>query len=117
MLQINTDAPRNISGLTGGPEGRCLIVINVGSQPVTLLNENASSSASNRLSLDNNLTISAKQAAFLRYDGTAARWQAIAHGAGAAATKSQQQAGADNTAAVCRRTSRIMTVRQRHGAI
>ncbi len=52
-----------------------------------------------RLSLDNNLTISAKQAAFLRYDGTAARWQAIARGAGAAATKSQQQAGADNTAA------------------
>jgi hypothetical protein len=44
--------------------------------------------------------MSAKQAAILRYDGTAARWQVIARGAGAAATKSQQQAGADNTVAV-----------------
>ncbi|HEU4805099.1 MAG TPA: DUF2793 domain-containing protein, partial [Nitrobacter sp.] len=77
MLQISSNAARNLSGLAGGTEGRCLIVINVGSQPITLLNENASSSASNRLSLDNNLTMSAKQAAILRYDGTAARWQAI----------------------------------------
>lgn len=45
------------------------------------------SSASNRFSLDNDLTISAKQAAILRYDGTAARWQAIAGGmAGAGAS-------------------------------
>jgi hypothetical protein len=83
VLQINTDAPRNISGLAGGAEGRCLTVINVGSQPVTLLDESASSSASNRLTLGTDLAISAKQAAILRYDGTAARWQAIA-GAGTA---------------------------------
>jgi hypothetical protein len=48
----------------------------------TLLNESTSSSASNRLTLGGNLTISAKQAAILRYDGTVARWQAIAGGAG-----------------------------------
>src|SRR5690606_1450792 len=62
-------------------EGRCLIVINVGSQPVTLLNDSALSSASNRFSLNDSFVISAKQAAILRYDGTAARWQAIAGGA------------------------------------
>jgi hypothetical protein len=83
VLQINADAPRNVSGLAGGTEGRCLTVINVGSEPVTLLNESASSSASNRFSLASNLTISAKQAAILRYDGTAARWQAVAGGAAA----------------------------------
>jgi hypothetical protein len=82
VLQISTDAPRRISGLAGGAEGRCLIVINVGGQPVTLLNESASSSAANRLTLNADLTISAKQAAILRYDGTAARWQAIASGTG-----------------------------------
>lgn len=82
VLQISSNAPRDVSGLAGGAEGRCLIVINVGSQPITLLNESASSSASNRLSLDNNLTMSAKQAAILRYDGTAARWQLIAGGVG-----------------------------------
>jgi hypothetical protein len=86
VLQISSNAARSVSGLAGGAEGRCLTVINVGSQPVTLLNENASSSASNRLTLGADLTISAKQAAILRYDGTAARWQAIA-GAGTAIGK------------------------------
>jgi hypothetical protein len=82
VLQISTDAARNVSGFASGAEGRCLTVINVGSEPVTLLNESASSSASNRMALGGNLTISAKQAAILRYDGTAVRWQAIASGAG-----------------------------------
>jgi hypothetical protein len=81
VLQISTDTARKVSGFASGAEGRCLTVINVGSQPVTLLDESASSSASNRFSLAGNLTIGAKQAAILRYDGTAARWQAIAGGA------------------------------------
>lgn len=89
VVQISADAPRNISGLAGGAEGRCLTIINVGSQPVTLLNESTSSSASSRLSLGGSMTIAAKQAAILRYDGTAARWQAIAGGtAGAGASGS-----------------------------
>ncbi|GAB1716614.1 MAG: hypothetical protein NTAFB05_16560 [Nitrobacter sp.] len=100
VLQIKANAARNISGLAGGAEGRCLAIINVGSQPVTLLDESTSSSASNRLTLGGDLTIAAKQAAILRYDGTAARWQVIGGGARAVATKSQQQAGADNTSAV-----------------
>lgn len=83
VLQINANAARNISGLASGAEGRCLAIINVGSQPVTLLDESTSSSASNRFSFGGNLTIAAKRAAILRYDGTAARWQAIAGGAGA----------------------------------
>ncbi len=78
VLQINTDAARSISGLAGGAEGRCVTIINVGSQPLTLLNESTSSSASNRFTLSGSLTIAAKQAAILRYDGTAARWQAMA---------------------------------------
>ena len=85
-MQLSADAARNISGFAGGAEGRCVIVINVGSQPVTLLNESASSAASNRFSLAGNLTVSPQQAAILRYDGTAARWQAIAGGAGGAGT-------------------------------
>ncbi len=42
VLQISSNAARNVSGLAGGAEGRCLIVIHVGNQPVTLLNESAS---------------------------------------------------------------------------
>jgi hypothetical protein len=78
VLQLSSDALRSISGLAGGAEGRLVCVINVGSQPVTLLDESASSSAANRFTLGGDLVISAKQAAMLRYDGTAARWQALA---------------------------------------
>lgn len=80
VLQIYTDAARNVSGIAGGAEGRCIVIINVGSYPVTLLNESASSSAANRFTLGGNMVIAAKQAAILRYDGTATRWQAIAGG-------------------------------------
>jgi hypothetical protein len=77
VLQLSSDASRSISGLAGGAEGRLVSVINVGSQPVNLLDESASSAAANRFTLGGDLVISAKQAAMLRYDGTAARWQAV----------------------------------------
>jgi hypothetical protein len=85
VLQISADAARSLSGLDGGAEGRCVVIINVGSQPLALIDEGAASVAANRFSLGRNLTIGAKQAAILRYDGTAARWQAIAGGAGGSA--------------------------------
>ena len=78
VLQLSSDAARSISGLAGGAEGRAVFIINVGSQPITLSDESASSTAANRFSLGGDLVISAKQAAMLRYDGTAARWQTIA---------------------------------------
>jgi hypothetical protein len=78
VLQLSTDAARSVSGLGAGADGRVLCVINVGSQPLTLLDESASSGAANRFTLAGNLTLSGKQSVLLRYDGTAARWQAIA---------------------------------------
>jgi Protein of unknown function (DUF2793) len=78
VLQLSSDASRSISGLAGGAEGRAVFIINVGSQPITLSDESASSTAANRFTLGGDLVISAKQAAMLRYDGTAARWQTIA---------------------------------------
>jgi hypothetical protein len=78
VLQLSSDASRSISGLAGGAEGRIVSIINVGGQPITLLDESASSAAANRFALGGDVAISAKQAAMLRYDGTAARWQTIA---------------------------------------
>ncbi|WP_375411221.1 DUF2793 domain-containing protein [uncultured Bradyrhizobium sp.] len=78
VLQVSSDASRSISGLAGGAEGRIISVINVGGQPVALLDESAASTAANRFTLGGDLVISAKQAAMLRYDGTAARWQTMA---------------------------------------
>jgi hypothetical protein len=82
VMQLSSDASRNITGLAGGAEGRLVSLINVGSKPIVLLDESTSSTAANRFTLGGNLTIPARQAAMLRYDGTAARWQAISAATG-----------------------------------
>jgi hypothetical protein len=82
VLQLSSDASRNITGLAGGAEGRVISLINIGSQPIVLSDESASSSAANRFALGANLTIAAKQAAMLRYDGAATRWRLLAGATG-----------------------------------
>jgi hypothetical protein len=82
VLQLSSDASRNITGLAGGAEGRVVSLINIGSQPIVLADESASSSAANRFTLGAGLTVAAKQAAMLRYDGTAARWRLVAGATG-----------------------------------
>uniref|UniRef100_Q07QB5 DUF2793 domain-containing protein n=1 Tax=Rhodopseudomonas palustris (strain BisA53) TaxID=316055 RepID=Q07QB5_RHOP5 len=83
VLQLSADAARSISGLAGGAEGRVVVLINVGSQPITLLDNSGASAAANRFAVGGPLAIAGQQAAILRYDGAAARWRAIAGGAGA----------------------------------
>ncbi|MGP9811906.1 DUF2793 domain-containing protein [Rhodopseudomonas sp. NSM] len=80
VLQISATAARSITGLAGGAEGRVLTLINVGGHPVTLRDDSAASAAANRFALGGNIAIPGKQAALLRYDGSAARWLAIAAG-------------------------------------
>jgi hypothetical protein len=78
VLQLSSDAARTVSGLAGGAEGRVVSLLNIGSQPIVFSDESTSSSAANRFALGANLAVAAKQAAMLRYDGTAARWRLIA---------------------------------------
>ena len=78
VLQLSSDASRTVTGLAGGAEGRLVSLINIGGQPIVLADESTSSSAANRFALGAGLTVAAKQAAMLRYDGTAARWRLIA---------------------------------------
>jgi hypothetical protein len=82
VLQLTSDASRTISGLAGGAEGRVVSVVNIGSQPIALTDESTSSSAANRFTLGGTLTIAAKQAAMLRYDGTASRWRLMSGATG-----------------------------------
>ena len=82
VLQLSSDASRTVTGLAGGAEGRVVCLVNIGSQPIVLPDESASSSAANRFALGANLTVAAKQAAMLRYDGTATRWRLIAGATG-----------------------------------
>ncbi len=82
VLQVSSDIARTVTGLAGGAEGRVLCLVNIGSQPIALSDESTSSSAANRFTLGANLTVAAKQAAMLRYDGTATRWRLIAGATG-----------------------------------
>jgi len=82
VLQLSSDASRTITGLAGGAEGRIVSLINIGGQPVALADESASSTAANRFTLGGTLTVAAKQAALLRYDGTAARWRLMSGATG-----------------------------------
>ena len=78
VLKLNAASACQISGLGGGVDGRILVVLNSGSQTITLADESALSSSANRFSLSAPISLSAKQAALLRYDETAARWFALA---------------------------------------
>lgn len=89
VLQLSADAARSVSGLAGGSEGRIASLINVGGQPITLLDDSAASAAANRFAFGGNLTLMAKQGALLRYNGTAARWQSISGGASIRADSAQ----------------------------
>jgi hypothetical protein len=82
VMQLASDTSRTISGLAGGAEGRVVSILNIGGQPVVLADESTSSTAANRFTLGGNLTISPKQAAILRYDGTAARWRLMSGATG-----------------------------------
>lgn len=78
IVNLSSDAARNVSGLAGGAEGRVVSLLNTGNQIITLLDESASSTAANRFTLGADLAVGGKQAVMLRYDGTAARWYALA---------------------------------------
>lgn len=79
-LRLNTDASRNITGIAGGADGRFLTLVNVGSNPIVLTNQDASSSAANRFLLKSDTTLAADQSITLRYDNTTARWRPLSGG-------------------------------------
>lgn len=85
-LRLSTDASRDLTGLTGGSDGRLMIVHNVGSNALVLKNESASSTAANRFALGGaDVTLAANQSVTLQYDSTSSRWRSVA-GAGASSS-------------------------------
>jgi len=79
VLRLSTDASRNITSIAGGAPGRLLVIHNAGSNALVLKDDDgATGTAANRLALANDVTLAADQVAVLQYDGTTARWRAIA---------------------------------------
>lgn len=76
VLRLTTDASRNITGITTGSDGRVLLIMNVGSFNIVLMDD-VTSTAANRFQLTGNLTLPADAGAFLWYDSTSSRWRCI----------------------------------------
>ena len=76
-LRLSTDASRDITGLTGGADGRIIIIANIGSYPIVLINSSVSSSAANRFLLFSDTTINSNQDVIMQYDSTSSRWRLI----------------------------------------
>lgn len=77
VIRVSTDASRNLTGLTGGAANRLIILQNVGSFPLVLVDD-ATSTAANRFQLSANVTVGAEQNAVLQYDATSSRWRMLA---------------------------------------
>lgn len=76
VIRFSTDASRNITGLTGGADGRIIVLHNVGAQNAVLKDE-TTSTAANRFALTGDITIPADGVVALQYDGTTTRWRSV----------------------------------------
>lgn len=83
-LRLSSDASRNITGLTGGADGRVMMIVNTGSNAIVLKDGSASSTAANRFDFGADVTLASKNAAIIQYDTTDSRWKLLAATAGAA---------------------------------
>jgi len=79
-FRISTDAARNITGLTGGVDGKILVIRNIGAFTITFTHEDAASTAANRVTASTAASISllANGCLILQYDATASRWFDVA---------------------------------------
>lgn len=83
VLRLSSNAARTITGLTGGSDGRIIVIYNVGSFPITLSDESASSSAANRFAFSDSITIDTDQSVTIQYDSTSSRWRELSSSLGA----------------------------------
>ena len=74
-IRVSTDASRDLTGLTGGADGRVIVLHNVGAQNLVLKDESASSSAANRFALSGDRTLAGDSSCILQYDSTSSRWR------------------------------------------
>lgn len=78
FLRVAADAPRVITGLAGGADGRIVWLSNIGGYPISLAHAFTGSAAANRFDLGGaNYELAAGNGLGLWYDATAARWRPL----------------------------------------
>lgn len=78
-MRISSNAAINITGLTGGADGREVILSNIGAFSITLTHD-ATSTAANRFYCPNNASYILRKngSALIWYDATSQRWRVVA---------------------------------------
>jgi len=77
-IRATASASVNLTGLQGGSDGRILtLYLTNASSPITLLNENSSSSAANRFRFGADISLLANQGVVLQYDSSDQRWRVL----------------------------------------
>lgn len=77
VLRLTSSANVNITGLTGGADGRFLTIYNIGTFNITLKNESGSSTAANRFTSSGDVVLRGGECVNLSYDATSSRWRII----------------------------------------
>jgi hypothetical protein len=70
-------AIRSITGLAGGADGRIIIIFNIGSFIIYLIDASSSSAAANRFEFERTKVVAPGNGVILQYDATISRWRAI----------------------------------------
>jgi hypothetical protein len=83
-LSTNSGTQRNITGIAGGADGRILLIHNLGSGAIGLL-DNTTSTAANRFAIAGGAILPADGSILLQYDSTSSRWRAVGRATAAAA--------------------------------
>lgn len=73
-IRVSSDAARNITGLSGGAEGREIRLTNIGSFTITLTDADTDSDAANRFLFGADFELLAGKSVNLFYDDTLDRW-------------------------------------------
>lgn len=76
-IRINCTANSDLTGITGGADGRILILHNVGTANVRLRND-VTSTTTNRFLMAGDIELAPNDSAVFRYDSTSSRWRLIA---------------------------------------
>ncbi len=77
VLRLSSDASRNITGFKFMPDGRPRVILNVGSQPIVLINASSSSISGNRIAAVSDITLLANSTCILQPDISAKVWRVI----------------------------------------
>lgn len=99
FVRLTASGAYSITGLAGGANGRAVVLVNIGSNPITLAHENASSTAANRFACPDSVDfyLQPGAVAWVVYDTTSTRWRLVAMRAWGVATTSSAYTSASNT--------------------